>query len=60
MKSFFQNTRISKRPSTNNLNEDFNESTFKTKVLYFLLENNISFRAVTNKRFKELLNYTRK
>ncbi len=60
MKSFFQNTRILKRPSTNNLNEDFNESTFKTKVLYFLLENNISFRAVTNKRFKELLNYTRK
>jgi hypothetical protein len=40
---FFDKNRLSKRSSTNTLNEDFNESTFKTKILYFLVENNISF-----------------
>jgi hypothetical protein len=52
---FFDKNRLSKRSSMNTLNEDFNESTFKTKILYFLVENNISFRVVSSKIFKDLL-----
>ena len=40
---FTQHERLTKRPSENALNEQFIDSGFKDKVLYFFFENNISF-----------------
>jgi hypothetical protein len=60
IQQFFNKNRLSKRPSLNTLNEEFNDSTFKMKVLYFLVENNISFEVVSSKIFKDLLLYCRR
>lgn len=54
---FFSKKRLSKRPSTDSLNEDFNEREFKEKLLYFLIENNISFSVIESKPFRDLLLY---
>jgi hypothetical protein len=57
IQQLFTKNRLKKRSSSNTLNEKFNDSTFKIKVLYFLVENNISFRVVSSKIFKDLLLY---
>lgn len=51
----FAKQRASKRPKTPE--EGFNIVKFKKLLLNFIITNNLSFRSVTSKSFKELLLY---
>ena len=57
---FTQHERLTKRPFENALNEQFINSNFKDKVLYFFLKNNIPFQTLRSKSFKNMIRYCRK
>jgi hypothetical protein len=52
----FARQRASKRPKSPE-KEEFNINKFKRLLLNFIILNNLSFRSVTSKSFKELLVY---
>lgn len=57
---YFATTRLAKQSSINTLNKQFDKKEFKTKNLYFFIQNNISFCAIASKTFRELLLYCRR
>jgi len=58
--TYFSTIRLAKQSSINTLNDYFDEKDFKTKILYFFVQNNVSFRTIASKIFRELLLYCRR
>jgi hypothetical protein len=58
IRDIFARQRFSKRPKTPE--EKFEEPIFNKLLLDFIIKNNISFKAISSKSFRELLNYLNK
>jgi len=57
--AFTTTTSLRKRPSDVGLSQHYTPEGLIEKVLYFLLENSLSFSAIQSQSFRNLLEYTR-
>jgi len=57
---YFSTIHLAKQSLINTLNKHFNKKDFKINILYFFVQNNISFRTIASKTFRELLLYCRR